>query len=55
MTEALKACGRCGFKRRTRSNAVLCKDCKYVVSDEEWRIWQAQAEVVELSHEKEAA
>lgn len=48
-------CARCGVRRRARGVTAVCKDCKDVMSKEEWLLWCTPQPSVELSHEKEAA
>lgn len=47
---AKSACARCGFIRTTHTGAVVCTDCRYVMSKEEWAIWSGKDQDVELSH-----
>jgi uncharacterized Zn finger protein (UPF0148 family) len=52
---AKKACVRCGLIGERHKGVVVCQDCKYVMSKEEWDIWNDRVPDVELSHGKEAA
>lgn len=50
---AQRPCARCGFIRVYRTGAVVCADCRYVMSKEEWALWREQKVDVDLSHETE--
>ena len=43
MTKQIRPCARCGIKRQARANAVLCRDCREVLTREENALWIAQA------------
>lgn len=47
------ACARCGIIRERKHG--LCRDCRSVLSDAEWAIWNDVPLPVESYHEKEEA
>lgn len=51
-----RVCMRCGIPRKEQSKGrLLCRDCKSVLSEAEWAIWNDLEPPVELYHEKEVA
>lgn len=50
-----RPCARCGIVREAKEVRPLCRDCKSVLSEAEWLIWNDMEPDVELYHEKEVA
>jgi ribosomal protein L37AE/L43A len=50
-----RPCPRCGVMHVRRVDAVVCRDCKSVLTPEEWEQWKVGIADVESSHGKEAA
>lgn len=39
MTKQIRPCARCGIKRQARANSITCKDCKDVLTRDEYALW----------------
>lgn len=42
MSGPITACARCGRKREARPESVLCRDCKDVLTGDEYELWKPE-------------